>query len=437
MNIPCLLTQMHLNNLICDCGMSYIIRCDDGRFVIIDGGIGEYDEPLFLLEKLQEQNTLDRITVAAWFISHPHDDHFGCFDKFMEQYGDRIELQSLIFRFPKAGKAHGSSKTEPFYRMLVKLNGTAVITPDSGDRFTYGSCRFDILFTEADLTNPTGYYINDCSLAFMFTFGKYKTLFIADGCGEQAAVLCGKYSADELKCDLLQVGHHGYWGGSNELYTKADPRILLWPCPDYHLPVIASAETNVTLRSLPHLERIIYSGHEEVTLNLSEELQIPELSFPSVREWNDFSRITSLYWANMQGNDYGYGAVSVSGSEKSCVLTNNSDAHCALQMVQQWMVADAGEYTLTINGILQEGSLGFQYEGIAPHGLRNASPVWPAVQNGQQFSLQLHADAASNKAVLQCNGNETSLPFNPAEPHGFYLFLKGKLELTYVKLEKK
>ena len=39
-----LLTQLKTPYLVCDCGMSYLIRLCDGRFIMIDGGYGEYEE---------------------------------------------------------------------------------------------------------------------------------------------------------------------------------------------------------------------------------------------------------------------------------------------------------------------------------------------------------------------------------------------------------
>ena len=39
-----LLTQVRTAYVYCDCGMSYLLRLSDGRFIMIDGNAGEYEE---------------------------------------------------------------------------------------------------------------------------------------------------------------------------------------------------------------------------------------------------------------------------------------------------------------------------------------------------------------------------------------------------------
>ena len=71
-----LITQVRTSYFSVDCGMAYIIRLGDGSFVIIDGNIGEYDEPERIMELLDGQNLTDgKPRIAAWFITHFHGDH--------------------------------------------------------------------------------------------------------------------------------------------------------------------------------------------------------------------------------------------------------------------------------------------------------------------------------------------------------------------------
>ena len=73
-----LLTQIKPTYFSVDCGMAYIIRLSDGRFVLIDAMYGEYDEMDRVYDLLCEQNLLNDIpTIAMWFFTHPHDDHVG------------------------------------------------------------------------------------------------------------------------------------------------------------------------------------------------------------------------------------------------------------------------------------------------------------------------------------------------------------------------
>ena len=73
-------------------GMCYIITLEDGRFIIIDGGYGDYlageikKEPRdseIIYNYLKYNNKRDGgITVAAWIFTHPHADHYSAFIKF-------------------------------------------------------------------------------------------------------------------------------------------------------------------------------------------------------------------------------------------------------------------------------------------------------------------------------------------------------------------
>ena len=75
-----LMTQIKTPYLVCDCGMSYLMRLCDGRFIMIDGGYAEYEETEYLLETIEKQNVLDGKPViihgdgtSLWTITHNSD----------------------------------------------------------------------------------------------------------------------------------------------------------------------------------------------------------------------------------------------------------------------------------------------------------------------------------------------------------------------------
>ena len=113
-----------------------------------------------------------------------------------------------------------------------------------------------------------------------------------------SSVLCGRYTDGELKSDIFQVGHHGYWGGSPELHRKVSPQILLWPSPDFRFPMILRHpadelpnyrqprmpeeslrrmwEINDSLVSLPSVRVTGYGGSEQFTVNMSKFDRSPD-----------------------------------------------------------------------------------------------------------------------------------------------------------------
>ena len=62
-----LLTQVRTAYVFCDCGMSYLLRLSDGRFVMIDGNAGEYEEADHLMDILNDKGyRIARRTVAKY-----------------------------------------------------------------------------------------------------------------------------------------------------------------------------------------------------------------------------------------------------------------------------------------------------------------------------------------------------------------------------------
>ena len=94
-----LLTQVRQAFFSVDCGMTYVIRTCEGTFVLIDGGMGEYEEAEHLWDILMSQNTSNaKPVIKAWFITHPHTDHFGGFVAFMDKYGEQVTLMQEILK---------------------------------------------------------------------------------------------------------------------------------------------------------------------------------------------------------------------------------------------------------------------------------------------------------------------------------------------------
>lgn len=69
--------------------------------------------------------------------------------------------------------------------------------------------------------------LNDSSLILRTTIANHRILWLGD-CQEICANrLCQLYDAKNLQCDILQVGHHGYGGGSDALHRAVDPAVKL------------------------------------------------------------------------------------------------------------------------------------------------------------------------------------------------------------------
>ena len=87
-------------------GSFFIIRQADDSMIFIDGGAQRQAtdaavEGLWsFLHEITERNENDPITVACWFVSHPHEDHYSLAYSLFERYHERVDLQRVMFNFP-------------------------------------------------------------------------------------------------------------------------------------------------------------------------------------------------------------------------------------------------------------------------------------------------------------------------------------------------
>lgn len=79
-------------------GMSFVIRTEHGKLIVVDGGMTE--DTGHLLEYIGGQR------VAAWFLTHPHLDHITAFMDVAEFHRDeegRSERGARLLSFPGSG----------------------------------------------------------------------------------------------------------------------------------------------------------------------------------------------------------------------------------------------------------------------------------------------------------------------------------------------
>jgi len=248
--VPCVtprLTQVFLS----DYGLSDVVRLSDGRLIIIDGANVYEKDVDNLFARLKKDSPAEKPVIAAWIFTHPHSDHYFCFFPFMEKYGDQVEIQKFFFNFPegddlehypkleKDGKSYakwsgeeaitGGEILERFRKKVEKL-GVPVYTPHTGQSYVIGDSRLQFYGTMDD-TIHRSQNINATSLMFTMELAGQRIFFGGDGSFSDAA-LAERYGS-ELKCDILQVPHHGFGCGTEAGqiagYRYIDPAVCLLP----------------------------------------------------------------------------------------------------------------------------------------------------------------------------------------------------------------
>ncbi|MBR5626285.1 MAG: hypothetical protein IKW74_01530, partial [Thermoguttaceae bacterium] len=74
--------------------------------------------------------------------------------------------------------------------------------------------------------------INNSSIVFRVDTGKTSLLFLGD-LGKEAGDALLNSQPELLKCDIVQMAHHGQQGVDEKFYQHVNPRICLWPTPDW------------------------------------------------------------------------------------------------------------------------------------------------------------------------------------------------------------
>lgn len=209
--------------------MSYLIESTDGRLVMIDGGNRCDEDADFLESVLLEKGG----HISAWFLTHAHDDHYGTLLRLLERERLNLTIDCIYFSFPPfdwaALKRENQERHLADFAKELEKSGIPTARIDRGDHFDFG-VRIEVLNSLPDHKKmPT---VNDTSIVLRVGFPKRDVLFLADLGVEGQKHLIGE-SRDKLRCDIVQMAHHGQSGVDLDMYRLIDPKICLYPTPDW------------------------------------------------------------------------------------------------------------------------------------------------------------------------------------------------------------
>ena len=98
-----------------------------------------------------------------------------------------------------------------------------------GETIECGGLTIDVL---SDGSDYAAYHtINDSSVVLRVHYPKRDVLFLGDLGQEAAADLAARVPAEALRCDIVQMAHHGQNGADRAFYEVVRPKIALYTAP--------------------------------------------------------------------------------------------------------------------------------------------------------------------------------------------------------------
>ncbi len=274
-----------------DHGMCFLIRLSDGRFIIIDGGFNRDEHARSLISAIKDQASgyasNGEYTVAAWIVTHSHEDHNGLIngqyqkildagikvEKVMLNFLDKDEMKRCIDEWSINWDAQETSTWAGTYRAVSGLGATQVV-PHVGQVFWFADLKIEVLYTLECIAPDAADAMNSTSLIMKMTFsdpssGRQTTyMSTGDATGKALFQLSSMYG-DYLKTDVLQLAHHGmvtfgWTEGTIAAYRLMSPSVLLWPVGEGDYPNLVNKEYNRQAwdpEYNPNIREVYVAGH--------------------------------------------------------------------------------------------------------------------------------------------------------------------------------
>ena len=286
------------DHTVIDCGMCLLIQCSDYSFVIVDSGHYDQFNDNDRIHKFMRERTPQgqKIVVAGWLLTHSHTDHVCKFIDFLKYNCDDVIIEGIysnLFPFGYVAPNWGNEERLISAKLRRLMNG--LVIPEyklhSGESFYIRNLKIDVLCTHEDVYPKRISDFNDSSSVVMVTAENTRIFIPGDASDLVSEKLEMRYGED-LKCDVVQVAHHGHHGLSENVYRLLQGRLAVFPITrikfDEELPRI---QANRTLIELAEKYLISSDGTIKVPLpyDVNTVEQLPDETF------EDFEKIKNLW----------------------------------------------------------------------------------------------------------------------------------------------
>ena len=261
------------------CDRNFYVRLPDNTLVVIDGGWriedwSLYDHFKLLHETYEEMRDIlggaETVHIPLWLVTHAHTDHARMLEMlYQTDIKDKFVIDRILFNFPAENhifdfpplteekisemsvnlqKWHNDAGKEfsydrifyncpfPLYddprydvkcREFFKNYDAVKIKAHDGMKFSLSGVDFEVLHTPDDDMPTIFETINDTSVIVKMTYRNSSMLWLGD-MGPVPSDSCVQMYGSALKCDAMQVAHHGWGAATPEFYEASKPSVLFW-----------------------------------------------------------------------------------------------------------------------------------------------------------------------------------------------------------------
>ncbi|MBP9989746.1 MAG: hypothetical protein KBT46_09655 [Ruminococcus sp.] len=286
------------DHTLIDCGMCLLVQCSDYSFFVVDSGHYDQYNDNDRIHKFMRERTPQgqKIIIAGWLLTHAHSDHICKFIDFLKYNCDDVIVEGvysnlLPFEYdePRWGNEERLLSAKLF-RFLDRID-IPKYKIHSGETFYIRNLKFDVLGTHEDIYPKHISDFNDSSCVVMMTAENSRVFIPGDASALSSEQLEKRYG-ENLKCDVVQVAHHGHSGLSEHAYELLNARLAVFPITrikfDEEYPRI---KANQKLIELADKYYISSDGTVKVPLpfDINTVEQLPDETF------EDFEKIKNLW----------------------------------------------------------------------------------------------------------------------------------------------